>query len=419
MTKYSYKKAIPPPITLVTTLSNAKKWLNIIRYGESGTVIQLQDDCEYRILEIINNPAILKSVLGLYHRKYLLKYVPIDQKDLPEAIKDSLIEVCIERKIATRGILSEMGNDEILREIAEKGYDVGLFISHIKTLLNKNNFQPLIDLELLIRTSKNLSVVVFSEIDITHGKYNLLVDKCSFLYDHIIKYPLYDGSDSRQFITHYNHHWNFSLPEKTIYEIIQACGGYLWLIHQTHRNLRDNPEMTIKQALTDGLLMKKLEIVWNKFTKEEQSIFRKIVLDTLQEKDALTHEFYYLKSIRAIFEDKEKVRLGIPLLTTLVEQENKLNKFKVRENNLFIGNIDITMKLTKKERILMLLLLSTKKRIISRDTAAKAIWGSNWEEKYSDWAIDRLVHRVRKKLKSLGIDEKLLKTVKKKGFIFG
>lgn len=419
MTKSNIKKSVPPPITLETTLSNAKKWLNIIRYGESGTVIQIQDDCEYRVLEIINNPAILKSVLGLYHRKYLLRYVPIDQKDLQNAIKDTLVEVCVERKIATRGILSEMANYELLKEIAEKGYDVGLFLTHIKPLLNKNNFQPLIDLELLIRTSKNLSVVVFSEIDITHGKYNLLVDKCSFLYDHIIKYPLYDESDSRQFIIHHNHQWNFSLPEKTINEIIRSCGGYLWLIHQAHRNLRDNPEMTINQALTDGLLIKKLEIVWNKFTKDEQSIFRKIVLDTLQEKDTLTHEFHYLKSIRAILEDKEKVTIGIPLLTTIIEQENKLNKFKVRENNLFIGNIDITMKLTKKERILMLLLLSTKKRVISRDTAAKAIWGKDWEEKYSDWAIDRLVHRVRKKLKSLGIDEKLLKTVKKKGFIFG
>lgn len=419
MPRFSFKKAVPPPISLETSLDNAKKWLNIIRYGESGTVIQLQDDCEYRVLEIINNPTILKNVLGLYHRKYLFKYVPIDQKDLQKAIKDVLIEVCVERKIATKGILSEMENDEILKEIAEKGYDVGLFISHIKSHLIKNDFQPLIDLELLIRTSKNLSVVVFSEIDITHEKYNLLVDKCSFLYDHIIKYPLYGESDLKQFIAHYNHHWNFSLPYKAIKEIIDACGGYLWLIHQAHRNLRDNSEMTIHQALTDELLVKKLEIVWDKFTKEEQSIMRKIVQDTFQEKDAMSHEFHYLKSIRAIIEDKGKVRLGIPLLSTLIEQESKLNKFILRENNLFIGNVDITLKLTKKERIFVSLLLSTKKRVISRDTVAKAIWGKNWEEKFSDWAIDRLVHRVRKKLKSLGIDEKLLKTIKKKGFVFG
>ena len=58
-----HKKQITP-VTAETTLENARKWLNIIRYGESGTVIQLQDDCEFRILEIINNPKILKHILG-------------------------------------------------------------------------------------------------------------------------------------------------------------------------------------------------------------------------------------------------------------------------------------------------------------------------------------------------------------------
>ena len=46
----------PPPVTKETTLANAHRWLNIVRFGESGTVIQLQDDCEYSVLEIINNP---------------------------------------------------------------------------------------------------------------------------------------------------------------------------------------------------------------------------------------------------------------------------------------------------------------------------------------------------------------------------
>ena len=408
-----------PPITPETTMRNARRWLNIIRYGESGTVIQPQDDCEYRTLEIVNNPKILKSVLGPYYKKYLLKYLPIDQKDLDKTIRDSLIEICTERKIATEGVLSELKNEEILNEIAKKGYDVGFFISHIKSLLTKNDIQPLIDLELLIRTSKNFSVVVFSELDITHDKYNFLADKCSFFYDHIIKYPLYDASDSKQFIAHYNHKWKFSLPEKIIQEIVDACGGYLWLIHQAQRNLRDNPEMTVTEAFNHELMQRKLDVIWNKFTKTEQNIIRKTVLGNLNGKDFVTHEYQYLKSIQIIEEDRNQIRLGIPLLSTVIEHENRLNNFKIRENNLFIGNIDITMKLSPKERAFMLLLLSFKKRVMSRDTVAKTIWGKDWEEKYSDWAIDRLAHRMRRKLKTLGIDEKLLKTVKKKGFIFG
>ncbi len=93
----------PTPVTQETTLANARRWLNIVRFGESGTVIQLQDDCEYRVLEIINNPQTLKDILGIYHKKYILKYLPIDQKDLHQAVKDTLIGIATELKIATIG----------------------------------------------------------------------------------------------------------------------------------------------------------------------------------------------------------------------------------------------------------------------------------------------------------------------------
>ena len=86
----------PPPITPETTARNAKKWLNIVRYGESGTVIQLQDDCEYRVLEILNDKKILIDILGPYYRKYLLGYIQLDTKDLLSTIHEALIDLCLE-----------------------------------------------------------------------------------------------------------------------------------------------------------------------------------------------------------------------------------------------------------------------------------------------------------------------------------
>ncbi len=410
-----FKSEGPTPVTQETTLANARRWLNIVRFGESGTVIQLQDDCEYRVLEIINNPQTLKDILGIYHKKYILKYLPIDQKDLQQAIKDTLIGIAISLKIATKGILSEWQSGEILTEIAKKGYDVSLFISHVTLLLKNHYFQPFFDLELLIRTSKNLSVVIFSELDITHEKYSLLVDKASFLYDNVIKYPLYGSSDSKQFISHYNYHWKFSLPDRTINEIINACGGYLWLIHQVHRNLRDNTDMTVSETMKDEVLIRKLEVIWKKFTEEEQNIIRKIYNNSLQKTNILSHEYKYLKAIRVIKQSKGKTNLAIPLFSQILE---KLNMFHVREDSILIGDKDITPALSKKERAFTLLLLSAKKQIVPRDEIAQSIWGASWEDKYSDWALDRLVYRLRIKLNSLGIDPKHLKTVKKKGFIW-
>lgn len=406
-------------ITPETTMDNARRWLNIIRFGESGTVIQLQDDCVFRVLDIIINGKILRQILGPYHRKYILKYISIDENDLNETIKNTLIQVCLERRISSNHLLNKLTNGRILTILSDAGYDIGIFLSHISSFLKKNNYQPLIDLEQLTRTNKNLSIIVFSEIDITHEKYKTLVYKASFLFDHIIKYPLYDEKDSRQFIKYYCHQWVFSLSEIAINEIISACGGYLWLIHQAVRNLRDNKNMTVRDALTSELMITKLESIWSKFTDREKVLLKKIIYRSIQNTDTLTHEYKYLLDIKIIKETPDGVNLSIPLFSLIAEKENKLNEVQIRNDRILIGEKDITPDLSKTEKIALALLINDKKKVVSRDKIAQTIWGNEWEEKYSDWAIDRLMHRLRIKLHSLCIDEKLLKTIKKKGFIFG
>ena len=165
--------------------------------------------------------------------------------------------------------------------------------------------------------------------------------------------------------------------------------------------------------------MNKLEVIWGKFTAEEKNIIRKIYLGNIEQTDSLTHEYEYLKSIRVIIEKSDRIELGLPLLSKIIEKEMKLDIIHVKHDQIMLGKNNLTNTLTNKEKLLMLLLLNSKKKIISREVIAQTIWGDCWEEKYSDWAIDVLAHRVRKKLNAVGIDENLLKTVKKKGFVFG
>lgn len=255
-----FKKENITPITQKTTMENAQKWLNIIRYGESGTVIQLQDDCEYRVLEIINNPKILKSILGPYYKKYLLSYVPIDGKDLLIAVRKTLIGLCLERKIAPYNRLTQMTSANIVSFIAKKGYDIGLFISHVTSILQTKNYQAFVDLEFLIRTNKNLSVIVFSEQDLTSSKFDELFDKASFLFDNVINYPLYSEKDAKQFIHHYCAQWSMNIKQDLLLKIIELCGGYLWLIHEAIRHVRNNQNITPNEIVSNNLLIRKAEV---------------------------------------------------------------------------------------------------------------------------------------------------------------
>jgi len=49
---------------------------------------------------------------------------------------------------------------------------------------------------------------------------------------------------------------------------------------------------------------------------------------------------------------------------------------------------------------------------------AISLWGVEWTEKYSDWAIDRLMFRLRKQLVTFKMDH-FLHVLKRRGFMFG
>ena len=51
--------------------------------------------------------------------------------------------------------------------------------------------------------------------------------------------------------------------------------------------------------------------------------------------------------------------------------------------------------------------------LTTRENIAKALCDNEWETKYSDWAIDQTISRIRTKLKNTDFK---LKTIKGKGF---
>jgi len=169
--------------------------------------------------------------------------------------------------------------------------------------------------------------------------------------------------------------------------------------------------------LEDDLLISKLETIWNKATSGEKHILKKVVLGSIDSDDRLTHEYTYLYKIGFIFEENHTIHLKIPLLTKVIDRENQLSQIRLFNQKIYINNKDLTDQFTRLEKILLISLLS-QKQLVKRETIATSLWGDN-PDKYSDWAIDRLVYRIRKKLISLGVDGRILKTVKKKGLIFG
>lgn len=82
---------------------------------------------------------------------------------------------------------------------------------------------------------------------------------------------------------------------------------------------------------------------------------------------------------------------------------------------LMVGNIRAEVLLTIQEMKVLKVLLGGE--IISREKVADVLWGVESEDKYSDWAINQVIRRIRVKIGDVREDKKLIETIRGKGFV--
>ena len=62
------------------------------------------------------------------------------------------------------------------------------------------------------------------------------------------------------------------------------------------------------------------------------------------------------------------------------------------------------------------LLSANEGRVVDRDTVARTIWGKDWEDRYSDQAIDKVISNLRNKFEEHSFP-KMIRSVKGKGLL--
>jgi hypothetical protein len=87
-----------------------------------------------------------------------------------------------------------------------------------------------------------------------------------------------------------------------------------------------------------------------------------------------------------------------------------------QDGRLYLNQQPLDTVLSSQELLVFKLLWQAGDQITDRDTIAEVLWGAGWEDKYSDWAIDQVISRVRRKLSDRSPDG-LIKTIKGQGFV--
>lgn len=208
------------------------------------------------------------------------------------------------------------------------------------------------------------------------------------------------------YIKRYNFHLDPTI-EKPLFDIVSGNVQYLQLaliILNEKKNEDIKTRDKLFQALVhDERITLQSEELWESLTREEKKLLAKII-----------------KKEKIIAEEKEK---NIYLWDTgFIIEQNNTNSFlsplfeqylKCREKAE--DKNEHTIHLTKKEHLLFSLLESNIGNICEREEIIETVWPEYKELGVSDWAIDRLVARVRVKIKQQNNPYEIV-TVRTRGY---
>lgn len=209
------------------------------------------------------------------------------------------------------------------------------------------------------------------------------------IYHNIIKVPYFTRTDAISWL-------GDRYPERKD-EIVDFCGGIVGLLINYVRSI-DRP----------GQIHHSVEYMWGRFSERERHVLKSIA--TTGKVPPYTFELKYMKEHRLITDDNKIIGTWINQVvnsfaeTTIVKKGDELAWDGVNINELFTD--------TENEVFNRLL----EDRELSRDTVAEIVWGKQAIDKYSDWAIDQMFSRLRKKLDNVGIGGDKIVTLKGRGF---
>lgn len=199
-------------------------------------------------------------------------------------------------------------------------------------------------------------------------------------------------TDASIILQSFEDRYALKLSGKIREEFLSVTGGHVQLIHLSMIKLKESATLpTNREELIEYLL-----------TNEEALLQSEEILDNLtaSELEALTN--------LATIDTTESIIAKIPYLTEtglVVIRENKPVVFSPLIRRALLRrtatkNQQAATDMTKKEYELFTFLQTHEGELCEREAIIEAVWPEYTESGVSDWAVDRLVARVRQKLKA-------------------
>lgn len=331
---------------------------------------------------------------------------PLDPKTKEKI--SSLFLNCIQSKDlfltvdSIRQALNEIGNQGTFPTIFFIRFD------RIKNLVTDEffaNLQGLID-----ATAQKLTYVFTGSRTLEQISPNVFTKKLLLSFSRVMSIKPAKEEDMRVIFETFEKKYNVSPSEKVLQSLLELSGGhvqYLQLCLIVINEFKERSEKEILDYLQNDIsgeerIILQSEEIWDSLTKPEQEILKKI-LSNQKISDEDREVGKYLWDTGILVEKAKIISIFSPLFDHYLRHNHKISEStQIAE-------------LTKKESQLFNVLLENKEVVCERDKIIQSVWPEYEELGVSDWTIDRLVSRLRDKLKQQKSQYSLV-TVKTRGY---
>jgi hypothetical protein len=157
----------------------------------------------------------------------------------------------------------------------------------------------------------------------------------------------------------------------------------------------------------------KVEQIYSSLLETEKSLLRKII--TKNNEDLSVAEKHSKKHLTNIGLLNSNI-ITMPILENYILKTLPKVSISVEESQIKINGVIVNSGFSRKQLRILRYLLGRKNEIVTRDELAKVIWPLNTLDYYTDWALDRIISRLRENIVKLGIGKNLIQTYRKKGY---
>lgn len=234
--------------------------------------------------------------------------------------------------------------------------------------------------------------------------------KDSIMSHNIIQIPYFSQDEAFEWLSINQKKHGVKLTNSQYNEIIQFSGGISLFMRVLLRGLGN--KKTVEEIINSKEMKDSIETFISHFSKTEQNIIRRLfITNTLP---PYKFEVDYLRKHGLI--DMNNKLIG--LWGQIHFEDDVLKKIEVTEDSIVWEGYDLMEKLTSNElKILRILIREySLNNYVSKELVAEEIWGKESFDKFSLWALDKIISRMRRKLDVIGIGGGIIKTKRNKGY---